>query len=127
MNNSIDNSILILGFLTLQNQIKLYHWQTTQYSRHMSTDKFYEKINELIDSFIEVYQGKYGRIFLKQNKMINLENLEDKNASGYLESVKVFLTENVPKFLRNNDTDLFNIRDEMLALTNQTIYLFTLN
>jgi hypothetical protein len=54
-------SNIIKFFLDLQVQLKLYHWQTTSYSRHIATDKLYEKITDLSDKFIEVYFGKYGR------------------------------------------------------------------
>ena len=123
----MDKGILILAFFEVQTQIKLYHWQTKQYSRHISTDKYVEKISELIDTFVEVFQGKYGRIMLGSKNSLRLENLSDANASNYLISFKKFLEKDLPKFIQTEDTDLFNIRDEMLALTNQTIYLFTLN
>ena len=37
------------------------------------------------------------------------------------------LIEEVPKGLKKTDTDLINIRDEMLAELNQLLYLFTLH
>ena len=37
-----------------------------------------------------------------------------------------YFTEEVPKYLGAKDTDLFNIRDEVLAGINKVKYLFTL-
>ena len=48
-------------FLQLRNQIKLYHWQTRVYARHIATDQILEKLEKNIDSFVEIYIGKYGR------------------------------------------------------------------
>jgi hypothetical protein len=122
----MDKSFLLIAFFGIQNQIKLYHWHTTKYSRHISTDKFLEEIAKHIDQFVEVYQGKYGRIMLTNTRSFMIENLSDADAPNYLESFRNFLINDIPKFLLPEDTDLINIRDEMLSLTNQTLYLFTL-
>jgi hypothetical protein len=39
----------------------------------------------------------------------------------------LFLKKEVPKQLKQHDTDLLNIRDELLSSLNKTLYLFTLN
>jgi hypothetical protein len=48
-------------FFKMREQIKLYHWQTMSYSRHKATDEVLEKLDALIDRYVEVYMGKYGR------------------------------------------------------------------
>ena len=48
----------LLTFMTILDQIKLYHWQTTSYSRHKATDELHEQISELVDKFIETIHGK---------------------------------------------------------------------
>ena len=123
----MNNSFLVIAFFGIQNQIKLYHWQTCKYSRHKATDTFIEEISKQIDTFIEVYQGKYGRIMLNDKHSFVIEDLNDDNAPNYLESFRKFLVEDIEQWLSPKDTDLFNIRDEMLSLTNQTLYLFTLS
>jgi hypothetical protein len=45
---------------------------------------------------------------------------------AYLDEAKDFLTNEVKSFLNEDDTELFNIRDEMLAAVNKTKYLLTL-
>ena len=63
-------------FLHLRNQLKLYHWQTHVYARHIATDKVLEKLDNSIDSFVEVYSGKYGRSKVAdKNAIITLHNL----------------------------------------------------
>jgi len=114
---------LLKEFFTVMTQIKLYHWQTKRYSRHKSTDEFFSNINELIDRYIETYQGKHGVIFVENKLNIYVENISDKNILKFMDDFKNFL---IGLKHESKDSDLSNIRDEMLGLVNQTLYLFTL-
>lgn len=116
-------------FFTLQTNLKLYHWQTTCHARHVAADKAVEKLQEHIDKFMEVYIGKYGRPkhdtkFAK----ISLDPLNDETVIPYLKDVDLFITKEIcGKMLKpQQDSDLLNIGDEMRAVINQTLYLFTL-
>ena len=112
--------------LTLRNQVKIYHWETMQFSRHKSTDDLVDKLDDSIDKFVEVYIGKYGRPNLNQrNGTIRLRNFSDDQATEVLKQAAEWLTNRLPKLLSNKDTDLLNIRDEILGDLNQTLYLFT--
>ena len=37
-------------FMTMREQIKLYHWQTKLYSRHKATDNVIKELDENIDN-----------------------------------------------------------------------------
>jgi len=112
--------------LTLRNQVKIYHWETMQFSRHKSTDKLVDSLDESIDKFMEVYFGKYGRLNLTQrNGTIRLRNYNDEEGPELLKQAVEWLTTRLPKLLSSKDTDLLNIRDEIVADLNQTLYLFT--
>ena len=117
---------LIEIFLQFPSQVKLYHWQTTSYPRHKASDSLVSGIQELIDQFVETYQGKYQRIYLKSDTTIPIYDLNDRNIVAYLEEFKTFLRNDIFQIIKESDTDLINIRDEMLSLINQTLYLFTL-
>jgi DNA-binding ferritin-like protein len=41
-------------FLEMLMMVKLFHWKTTSHNIHKATDELYSKLNENIDSFIEV-------------------------------------------------------------------------
>lgn len=113
--------------LLLRNQVKLYHWQTFEYSRHKATDKLVEKLDESIDKFTEVFMGKYGRPhFTPKNSTLKLHDITDKKAINTLNDCVNYLITELPKKLKKTDTDLLNIRDEILADINQARYLFTL-
>ena len=113
--------------LTLRNQIKIYHWQTMKYPRHKATDDLVDKLDDNIDKFVEVYMGKYGRPkFGGRTGVIKIRNFHDQEAPALLKSAIAWLTHKLPKHLKSGDTDLLNIRDEILADLNQSLYLFTL-
>lgn len=115
-------------FLTMRNQIKLYHWQTGMYSRHKGTDDVVNSLDENIDKFVEVYMGKYGRPKMSsRNNLIALKNFSEKNAVVFVKACIRELLEEIPRGLKKTDTDLLNIRDEMLGDLNQLLYLFTLD
>jgi hypothetical protein len=114
-------------FLNLRDQIKLYHWQTRVYSRHIATDKILESLEKSIDSYVEVYIGKYGRSKISgKNASIVLHNLTDAGAARLVSAAIKYLQGPLTKTLKPNDTDLMNIRDEMVSDLNQLLYLFTL-
>ena len=114
-------------FFTMRNQIKLYHWQTYMYSRHKATDDVVKSLDEHIDLFVEVFMGKYGRMKLSgKTARFDLENLTDKSSVKFIKQCIAYLLGPISEGLKETDTDLFNIRDEMLGDLNQLLYLFTL-
>ncbi len=115
-------------FLHLRDQIKLYHWQTRVYSRHIATDKVLEKLDKSIDSYVEIYIGKYGRPKVSgKNASITLQNLSEAGAVRLVNSAIKYLQGPLTKSLKPAvDTDLMNIRDEVIGDLNQLLYLFTL-
>ncbi len=116
---------IILKMIEFQNQIKILHWQTNSYTRHKIYDKIYNKLGELIDDFVEVYQGKYPKLEFSDItfKIIGLDTI--KLNDYIIKFINVLLTE-LPKQLDKTDTDLLNIRDEILSITHKLKYLCTL-
>jgi DNA-binding ferritin-like protein len=116
-------------FFTMRDQIKLYHWQTRLYSRHKATDDVIESLDKHIDQFVEVYMGKYGRPKLTaKTANLHLSNLSEKSIVSFIKKcIQVLLTDVIKGLKDNTDSDLVNIRDEMLADLNQLLYLFTLH
>lgn len=111
----------------IRNQIKLYHWQTYQHARHMATDKYLESLDKHIDYFVEVSMGKYGRPKVTgATATITLKNMTEKTAAIYLNAARAYLQGTFSKTINPKDTDLLNIRDEILGDINQLAYLFTL-
>lgn len=116
-------------FIHMREQVKLYHWQTMSYPRHKATDQFLGKIDSLIDRYVEVYIGKYGRPKMTAtSNTFKLLNMSDAYAERFVQSCIAYvihdLVQNSGK--KAADSDLTTIRDEMLAELNQLLYLFTL-
>jgi hypothetical protein len=120
---------IIKFFLTLRNSVKVYHWQTLSYPRHKASDSLVSKLDELADSFVEVYIGRYGheKKGSKQHVQMSLPNLSENRVEAYLRDARDWLSEKMPEMLKKNDTELLNIRDEIIGEINQCLYLFTLS
>ena len=112
-------------FLYVLTQSKVYHWQTKIYNKHVASGAFYDAIQPLVDQFIETYQGKYGRIMYTPIN-IEIKNISDSEFIDILNQFKEFLLVDIPQMAKRTDADLITLRDEMLAQTNQTIFLLSL-
>lgn len=108
----------LLGFVV---QIHIYHWQTKELAPHEALGKLYDRIHDLTDSFMESYIGKYER----SETTVSSAFIVDYDPSNAIQKVSEF-----EQFLTScdlPDTDLLNIRDEMLAIVHKTQYLLTLS
>ena len=149
MNHKAETIMLIL--IQIQNSLKISHWKTKLYSEHIALDQFLQEFNNKMDLFIETWQGKYSRI-IKNNKKSTQSNtsifyLNHKDLIKYLDVLSNFLNKNnsnknpnpnknckqfnlckiyITDIINNNDTDLLNIRDDILSLINKLKYLLTL-
>ena len=118
---------IIHVFFNMLLNIKLYHWETTNYARHIASDNLYSSLNELIDQFIEVYMGRYRRPEFKTTFNIQVKQFNDDNIVDAINEYIQYLKYDMPSYLKESDTDLLNIRDEIVADLNKILYLFTLN
>jgi len=120
---------ITIKFLEMLNTIKIYHWKTYSYATHKATDELYGKLGENIDKFVEVLLGKaQNRINLTGTT--NIKFLDTKTPGEFKKTIEEYksylvnLNKNKAMNLMSN-TDLFNIRDEILGDLNQFLYLFT--
>lgn len=109
-------------FLGILNAVKLYHWNTFSFAKHKATDELYSRLNEHIDKFVEVMMGKKGRIPEYSKKITATSSDFKRQVHNYRE----FLIHLGDLLDDERDTDLLNIRDEILADVNQFLYLLTL-
>lgn len=113
--------------LTTTHQLHVYHWQTDSYAAHQAFGQAYSALDGLMDHFVEVFMGKYGKVASKGGFDIELANLTDKKPIEFIDTIIDYLTNEIPKILKDGDTDLLNIRDEMLGELNKLKYLLTLS
>jgi hypothetical protein len=125
---SFQKEITVVFFEILL-MVKLYHWKTYSYSTHKATDELYSSLNSNFDKFIEVLLGKTGvRTDLTNQKSIKLIDLTSPEAlKREIEAFKGYLVSlNSNSALKSmSNTDLFNIRDEILGDMNQFLYLLS--
>jgi len=105
-----------------RDQIHLIHLNTTSYAEHKALNAFYDSWLSLVDSFIETYQGKYGRI--GGVAQITIDSIV--NSRVYLINLMVFINEYAEPIVSEADSDLLNIIADMKGLINETLYLLTL-
>jgi hypothetical protein len=116
---------IVTMFFHLRDQVKLYHWQTRSFAEHKATDDLVAALDTNIDKFVEVYMGRYGRPYIK--KTLPVKNLTVTGIRSFITKSDEWLTTSLPRMLKKADSDLLNIRDEILADLNQIKYLFTLS
>jgi hypothetical protein len=116
-------------FLEMLMMVKLFHWKTYSYATHKATDQLYDSLNDNMDKFIEVLLGKTGsRIDLMNNKTITLIDLNSQESlKSKIMSLKNYLVslDNNKALSTMSNSDLFNIRDEILGDLNKFLYLLT--
>ena len=113
--------------LGLHVQLKINHWQTKGIARHEAFGNTYNAFTDLIDEFVEIAMGKYGRFVLDDEtnniKLINLSEMNPKDMiTVCVEGIIQFTDDLDP----TKDTDLLNLKDEMIGLLNKLLYLLTL-
>jgi hypothetical protein len=111
-------------FFTLKIVNKLYHWNTLSYPRHIASDRFDNVLEGIVDKFMEVFIGRYQIKPMIHKLSIEDSFITDKGIESAYKQVRDVLSEmqkNIP------DTDLLNIRDELVGEINKNLYLFTLN
>jgi hypothetical protein len=113
-------------FFEMRQNFYLYHLTTLKYSRHVGAGNFVDSLDTLIDTFLETYMGKYKRPSKINTKLV-LSSMTDDEAFNELNIYTSYLSDELPKLISPNDSDLLNIRDEILALFNRNKYLFELN
>jgi hypothetical protein len=111
--------------LHIEQQLRILHWQTRSFARHKGFGETYDALGDLIDQFMEAYMGMYGRPELTDNT-IKIENLDDISVSEFVDSSIDFLISFNQKLDSEKDSDLLNIRDEMMTKMKALRYFLTL-
>jgi DNA-binding ferritin-like protein len=127
--NKYTQQRIVTMFLQMLNTVKLYHWKTSSYAQHKATDELYTNLNANIDTFVEVMLGKTGgRVnltFVKTLPLLDYTNVADfKREVAKYKQFLIDMNKDATLNITNN-SDLLNIRDEILANLNQFTYLLT--
>ncbi len=96
-----------------RNAAHLKHWKTNSYAMHKALGSFYEDLIELLDKYVEAYQGTFGIIGDVPGDVENVTKL--------IRDDIVWLNDNRSKVAKNIPA-LENILDEITALHMKTLY-----
>ena len=120
---------LVCNFLETLHMIKLFHWKTTCYSVHKATCDLHAKLSENIDTFVETMMGKNGvRIHMGDAHKFDIcDCATSDKLKSRIQEFKKMLIEMTTKMDPSINSDLLNIRDEMVGNINQFLYLMTLS
>lgn len=126
---------LVVQFLVISNMIKLFHWKTTSYAAHKASDELFSSFNDNMDKFVEILLGKmngerFNLTHLKSIPLIDFPmNASLEKMKKEIYSFKHYLVhlDKIHFFrVQMTNSDLMNIRDEILGSLNQFLYLLTL-
>ena len=119
---------IIGNFMEIINAVKVYHWNTHSFAQHKATDELYERLNDHVDKFVEVLLGKKDDRLKNLDRHIPLRNYKSTaDLKTRLYQYRDYLSNLDSCLDAKHDTDLLNIRDEILADLNQFLYLLTLH
>lgn len=108
---------LVMCLLHSVTNAHILHFQTTSFSEHMALGTFYSEIGDLIDGFVEAFQGKYG-LLTKYKADFQLPD-EPIAYLKYLQA-EVETARRMPNFPQ--DSELQNEIDNIANLINSTLY-----
>lgn len=101
---------------------QLAHWKTKSYAEHKALGEFYDGLLDLIDGFVEQYQGYYG----KRMDIMRTEDDQKENIREVLEYQAEWVEMYRYQICERDESALQNTIDEILRLYQTTAYLLTL-
>jgi len=114
---------VVMQLVQMEQQMRIFHWQTKSHARHKAFGKVYSNLGDLIDTFAEAWMGRNGRV--RVTGPIELQDIGgdvEGIINGYIDTL-ISMTDTLDS---QRDTDLLNIRDEILGEFNKLKYLLTL-
>jgi hypothetical protein len=117
---------LIKKLVQIQLQWRFLHWQTFGDAKHKTYGKIYDGLDDLIDDFVEAMMGKYGRPEFEPEFGLMFQDMSSLSMQNFMDGITEFLVDMTNQLDEKYDTDLLNLRDEMLLLINKSKYLLTL-
>ena len=117
---------ITLKLVQIQLQFKFLHWQTFGDAKHKAYGEIYDSMGDNIDRLVESMMGKYGRIQFDSEFSIMFQDISALSVQNFMDGITEFLVGMSDHLDSRYDSDLLNLRDEMLADINQLKYRLTL-
>jgi hypothetical protein len=117
----------MLSLMQIADQAKIIHWQTGLDTEHRHFGMFYEEFIGQMDTIVEAIAGKYGSQNLKFGEAAVMIYDYEMAMPVFFELVNDALRGTFKNlFDREEDSELYNLADEILDLSNKTQYLLQL-
>lgn len=123
----MEQTEIILTLEEIQIQLRHLHWQTKSDAQHRAFGSIYESLDDHIDKFVEVCMGKHGRPDFSGGYRISGQDISTLNIDEFIDKVCDFLIDFSESYDSKKDSDILNIRDEILGDFNKLKYLLTLS
>mgnify|MGYP000886633788 CR=1 FL=1 len=120
--NSQILEVILNSFFRHQLKIKMYHFQTQHYGAHKASDSYLGTFESNLDKFMEIGQGIVGK-FNTKSISIKFDTLNDETINFELD--KFVSTLRAFDEIMKGQTELLNLRDEMIGNAEQFKYLLT--
>lgn len=117
---------VILKLVQIQTQFRFLHWQTTGDAKHRAYGEIYSGLDDMIDNFAEACMGKHGRFEFDSEFAIVFQDINSLSLQKFIDGITEFLISLTDVYDTKMDSDLLNLRDEMLLQINKLKYLLTL-
>jgi len=118
----MENAIIgqfVSTLMAARTQAHIFHLQTPSFAAHKALNEFYDNIVDLIDGFVETYQGKYGIITGYSNVALQ----EYQSCEGiimYFTTLCMFIEKS--RSMVAQDSYLQNQIDEVVAEIHSLLY-----
>lgn len=123
---SVKKEVFVKDFvktmLEIVHSTKLFHWGTSSYAAHIASDGLHGKLSAHMDNFVEIALGKFDiELNMKDYKTLTIDTHADYKVTGekFIEELYHYMG----LLDEEEDTDLLNILDEILADMNKFLYL----
>ena len=127
MQDKTTISYFMLSLMQIADQAKIIHWQTGLDTEHRHFGMFYEEFIGQMDTLVEAIAGKYGSQNLKFGEAAIMIYDYEMALPVFFELVNDALRGTFKDlFDREEDSELYNLADEILDLSNKTQYLLQL-
>ena len=104
-----------------RDEAHIAHWETRSFAEHKALNEFYDELLDLIDGFVEQYQGYYGK-----RMDISRDGGNSSDIRAALEGSMEWIESNRYEICDKTETPLQNTIDEIVRLYQHTLYMLTL-
>lgn len=119
----MSNPNIVQFALQTLSQVRYMHWVTTSYHIHKELGNLYERLDELIDRFVESYLGTH----LNEKGFGSLSlPVEPVSQTRLYSDILIGIKQNFKGISTGMDSALKNIIDEITGAIDQTLYLIAM-